>query len=123
MKIFSSIGKWFVRQWHNEPLRSTTYTISAAVLTYLLATGVVTQSLESLILTVIGVVLVGGGTEAARTQVAPMTKLAEDVTAKVAAAIVANPGITAAQPAPGATPAQNPLKTIVGLIAGFLPKA
>ena len=80
MKIFSSIGKWFVRQWHNEPLRSTTYTISAAVLAYLLATGLVTQSLESLILTVIGVVLVGGGTEAARTQVAPVEKLTEGVT-------------------------------------------
>ena len=109
MKVFSSVGKWLVRLWRNQPLRSTTYTITGAVLAYLLASGLVTQSLETLILTIVGVVLVGGGTEVAHSQVTPVAKLVEGVAAQVAKG--------------GGNPGNGPVQKIAALLGGLFPKA
>ncbi|MFF2551810.1 hypothetical protein ACFVUS_12470 [Nocardia sp. NPDC058058] len=60
--------------WSNEPLRATSYTITGLVLTYLVATGHLDTLTSNLVGTIAGLILVGGATEVARTQVKPVSK-------------------------------------------------
>ena len=61
--------------WKNEPLRTTVYSTTGVVLAFLLATGKITASTHDELATLAGLILVGGGTEVARTQVVPVRKV------------------------------------------------
>ncbi len=72
MKSLAPVGRFLVKLWKNQPLRTTSYTITGLVLAVLYGDGLISASLDNSLYTVAGLVLVGGGTELVHSQVAPV---------------------------------------------------